>query len=74
MENAGALNQILWILTPMLVGVIGFFIVRIMGKTDRDVTDLYGHVEKLHTRIDESEEKLNCLQGEHNAFHGKKNR
>lgn len=63
-------NQILWICTPVLVGIIGFFIVRTMGKTDGDVKDLYGHVEKLHSRIDEGEEQMNQLIGEHNMVHG----
>jgi hypothetical protein len=69
-QTISTFNQILWILTPMLVGIIGFFIVRSMGKTDRDVTDLYGHVEKLHTRIDDGEEQMNQLIGEHNMAHG----
>ncbi len=64
------LFKILWILTPCLVGIIGFFIVRSMAKTDSDVNKLFEHIEKLNNRINDSEEKLNCLYGEHHALHG----
>ena len=66
-----ALNQILWILTPLLVGIIGFFVVRSMGQTDGDVKNLYGLVEKIHYRIDGNEEQMNQLIGEHNMAHSK---
>lgn len=68
MSETLLLNQILWVVTPLLVGIVGFYIVRSMGKTDADIKDLFDHIEKLHSRINLVESDLNNLIGEHNVF------
>ena len=60
-QTVSSLNQILWVLTPVLVGALGFFIVRSMDKTSKDVDSLYKFVEKHDNRISEAEGDIKAI-------------
>ena len=73
MQEQAILFKILWVLTPFMVAAIGYFFNRSMARTDKDIDKLFSLIGEISERINNSEEKLNLLAGEHKAIHGNNN-
>jgi len=45
------LFKILWILTPVLVGSVGWFIIRNVNRIERDIDDNYERIQNIDHRL-----------------------
>jgi hypothetical protein len=56
------LFKILWILTPVLVGSVGWFIIRNVNRIERDIDDNYERIQNIDHR-------LTRIEAEHQVRH-----
>ena len=58
------LFKILWILTPILVSIVGWFVIRNVARIEKDI-------DRNNEKIDNIDHRLTELEAEHRVHHKK---
>ena len=65
-----ALYKILWILTPTLLTVVGFFICKNIARIEGDIKKNTHRINKMDTRVDKIDGRLIRIETRCKTFHG----